>query len=135
MREPFCEYHVSTREADGTGSDTTCAAHLADGRAFECPYGDLEEAKSVEYPCVDGKPIQPKRIPSERPPVHGVSIVFIPREAEHWVDLEGEELDHAALTRAEFYVHNVMRTNDGMAVKLERCYNGHLLYMVDMKRP
>lgn len=57
MRIPFCEHHVSTREDDGTGSDTTCAAHLSEGLAFECPYGSISEAKVGEFPCVDADPI------------------------------------------------------------------------------
>lgn len=134
MREPFCDCHVSTREKDGTGSDTTCAAHLADGRAFECPYRSFVDAKSADYPCEDARPIERKRIPDDRPPVGDVRIVFIPREADHWVDLEKEEeLGHDALTRAEFYVHNVLNTNEGEAVKLERCYEGHLLYMMHVR--
>ena len=136
MRSPFCHWHFSTREKDGTGSDTTCTAHLADGHAFECPYQDLAEAKSAKCPCEDGEPIRPKKVPDDGPSVRSVHIVFIPREADHWVDLDGKELDHSALVRAEFYVHNVLKTNDGMAVKIERCYNGHLLHMaVEEMRP
>ena len=68
VRKPFCDHHVRTREKDGSGSDTTCAAHLADGRAFECPYDSLVHARGVQYPCVDGKPIEERptrRVPTE----------------------------------------------------------------------
>lgn len=68
---------------------------------------------------------------SDRPPLRDVVIYFIPEEAEHWVSLAEGELDHAARCRAEYYVHGVLGTSDGMAIKLERCPDGHLLYMVE----
>ena len=57
-RPPFCDWHVSTREDDGSGSNTMCAAHMAEGVVFECPYASLAHSKIGEYPCVDGRPIQ-----------------------------------------------------------------------------
>ncbi len=57
MRTPFCDLHTSTREDDGTGSDTTCTAYLADGLAMECPYDSIADAKNQEFPCVNGRPM------------------------------------------------------------------------------
>lgn len=34
----------------------TCAAHMAEGRAFACPYTNNEDRKKAEYPCGDYEP-------------------------------------------------------------------------------
>lgn len=37
----FCKFHILTQE---NSNGTDCAAHLAGGRCFACPYASKEEA-------------------------------------------------------------------------------------------
>jgi hypothetical protein len=50
---PFCFYHVACVEFENG-----CSAHLAEGRFDPCPYASLADAKSGQYPCVDGRPLE-----------------------------------------------------------------------------
>ena len=52
--ERFCEYQMKCHE--DTGKTWTCTAHLDSGRAMECHYKSLEDAKDRKYPCVDAEP-------------------------------------------------------------------------------
>ncbi len=49
----FCEYHVATKE---NPKGTDCAAHLCEGRIFECPFTDPNHAQTAKYPCMDYEP-------------------------------------------------------------------------------
>lgn len=35
-----------------------CMAHLAEDRAFNCPYKDALECNKAEYPCSDYEPVK-----------------------------------------------------------------------------
>ncbi len=59
MKRKFCECQMKCKE--DTEDTWTCAAHLDSGRAFECPYESLADAKTRPYPCADGEP--PKGMP------------------------------------------------------------------------
>jgi len=50
MTKPFCAYHIATKE---NPNGTDCAAHLAEGQCFECPFDSPEHAQTARYPCVD----------------------------------------------------------------------------------
>jgi len=56
--EKFCYWQIAVQEdhdEQGKQKSWTCTAHLHDGRAPECPFKSLEEAKHQQYPCVDAK--------------------------------------------------------------------------------
>lgn len=47
----WCDCQVKcTEDTEGT---FTCAAHIAEGRTFQCPYMNPENRKQAEYPCND----------------------------------------------------------------------------------
>jgi len=54
--QQWCHWQVKAHE--DTSVTWTCAAHLCEGRAFECPYRDMEHAKQDPYPCVDAEPVR-----------------------------------------------------------------------------
>lgn len=41
------------KQMEDTKKRLICAAHLADGRAFECPYKNAEQRDAADYPCAD----------------------------------------------------------------------------------
>lgn len=65
----------------------------------------------------------------DRPPVEEIRFFLVPPEAELWVDLKKESDEIDALHRLEFYLHNVLETNEGTAVKWQRLGESYLVYM------
>lgn len=45
------------KQMEDTEKRLICAAHLAEGRAFECPYKNADEREKADYPCTDYKRI------------------------------------------------------------------------------
>ena len=48
----WCNNQYICEEDKGKGT-FTCLAHLAEGRAFQCPYKDKESRQKTQYPCSD----------------------------------------------------------------------------------
>ena len=44
----WCEWQIIDKEGK-----VLCTAHLAEARAFPCPYKNNKEQKDAEYPCSD----------------------------------------------------------------------------------
>lgn len=53
MKLKFCEWQINC-----TNAENVCTAHLAEGRAGECPYENLEQREKAEFPCSDYEKIK-----------------------------------------------------------------------------
>lgn len=58
MADQWCDWQVKAMEDVGEPDSWTCAAHLNEGRAFQCPYKNMDDAKNRQYQCVDAEPVK-----------------------------------------------------------------------------
>lgn len=51
MAKKWCEHQ--TKCVEDTEETFTCTAHMAEARAFQCPYKNTADRVSRKYPCPD----------------------------------------------------------------------------------
>ena len=55
-KKKWCYWHIRVKDSN----NWNCAAHLSEGRVFDCPHKNSKNSQQGKYPCLDHnyKPVE-----------------------------------------------------------------------------